>query len=264
MDKKIEDGEEMEEGFIPDKFDQDNDCDSQANVKFKSGVESFDPAKEDYNEKEQVKEIKYIKNSEEWQSFERRRQTLLQEKQELEELNDSNERFIEEALPALEAASKAVSSSFSKNDLNEIKTFSKPPKIIVKVFQALMILLGLPTDWDKIKKFTSDKNCINVIKELNYENIPKEQIEKLSDFIDENNLTDINSIKLSSLAASHLASYLVNFRQYWRVDVLVRPKIDRLKEVKLNIAQKIKEIEKNWGSSKWNDLQRYWWKQQRY
>lgn len=324
-EKKIEAEESMDEDFIPDEFDQDDDGeepayeaveekfepresissrggagrrdqerftgynkpttvvrkdgDSQANVNFgnfRSGEESFDPAnrsssvitevvenkvvyldsekdlaegnemekfersdrkerdkqiqeyldidkneyinKEEYEEtlqeKEQEEEIRNIKNSEEWQSLERRRQTLLQEKQELEDLNDSILQNIEEVIPTLEAANQATRSSFSKNDLNECKTFTNPPANIVKVFQALMILLGRPTDWAKIKKFTSDPNCIRVIQELDIDNIPEENIEQLSDFIDDNNLTDIDSIKASSYAASNLAHYLVNVRQY--------------------------------------------------
>ena len=82
--------------------------------------------KEEYEEnlqdKEQDDEIRNIKNSEEYQALERRKQVLLQEKQELEDLGDAIDRDIDEWLPALDAAKEATY-WISKSDIVEIKNF---------------------------------------------------------------------------------------------------------------------------------------------
>ena len=119
-----------------------------------------------------------------------------------------------------------------------------PNQKVKAVMQSLMILLERPTDWTSIKKSTADPNFMSLLIELDRDNISDETAESLSNFIDENNLTDIESIKASSKAASNIASYVVNIREHWRVMDQVRPKLNQKKEVELLLAKKIVEIQK--------------------
>jgi hypothetical protein len=57
-------------------------------------------------------------------------------------------------------------------------------------------------------------------------------------------LTDIDSIKASSKAASNLAQYVINVQEYCNVMDSVRPKLNQKKEVELMLAKKIVEIQK--------------------
>lgn len=48
---------------------------------------------------------------------------------------------LEAALPALEEAQNALA-ALNKNDINEIKVFNKPPKLVQFVMEAVCLLLG--------------------------------------------------------------------------------------------------------------------------
>lgn len=56
-------------------------------------------------------------------------------------LADDAQRDLDTALPALEAATKALE-ALNKNDINEIKVFQKPPKLVQFVMESVCILLG--------------------------------------------------------------------------------------------------------------------------
>lgn len=54
-------------------------------------------------------------------------------------------------LPALEAAEKALS-ALNKNDIVEIKTFSKPPALVQLTMEGVCILLHEKPDWETAKR----------------------------------------------------------------------------------------------------------------
>lgn len=45
------------------------------------------------------------------------------------------------ALPAMEAATKALE-SLNKNDINELRVFLKPPRLVVYTMESVCMLLG--------------------------------------------------------------------------------------------------------------------------
>ena len=51
------------------------------------------------------------------------------------------QRDLDEALPALESAQKALD-SLDKNDIGEIKVFNKPPDMVMTVMETVCILLS--------------------------------------------------------------------------------------------------------------------------
>ena len=61
--------------------------------------------------------------------------------QETQAIADDAQRDLEEAMPALEAAVKALD-SLDKNDISEIKMFNKPPELVQTVMEAVCILVG--------------------------------------------------------------------------------------------------------------------------
>lgn len=63
---------------------------------------------------------------------------------------DSAKADLEEAMPALAAALTALK-ALDKNDIVEIKSFSKPPPMVQMTMEAVCILKGEKPDWDAAK-----------------------------------------------------------------------------------------------------------------
>ena len=58
---------------------------------------------------------------------------------------------LDEALPALAEATKALE-SLNKKDMTEIKSYAKPPALVEKVMEAVMILRGAEPTWAEAKR----------------------------------------------------------------------------------------------------------------
>ena len=61
--------------------------------------------------------------------------------EETQAIADDAQRDLDEALPALEAAVKSLD-ALDKNDISEIRVFSKPPELVQTVMEAVCLLLG--------------------------------------------------------------------------------------------------------------------------
>lgn len=67
---------------------------------------------------------------------------FLQEKAaETQSLADDAQKDLDMALPAMEAASKALE-ALNKTDINELRVFNKPPNLVKFVMEAVCLLLG--------------------------------------------------------------------------------------------------------------------------
>ena len=60
--------------------------------------------------------------------------------EETQAIADDAQRDLDEALPALESAQKALD-ALDKNDIAEIKVFNKPPDMVMTVMETICILL---------------------------------------------------------------------------------------------------------------------------
>jgi len=66
-------------------------------------------------------------------------------------IKDDAQKDLDAALPELNAALAALN-SLNKNDITEIKSFSKPPPLVLTTMEAVCILFGQKPDWDTSKK----------------------------------------------------------------------------------------------------------------
>ncbi len=94
-------------------------------------------------------------------------------------ISDDAEADLNAAKPELEAAEAALK-SLDKAAIVEIKSFPNPPKAVVMVMEAVMVLLGEKTDWSSIKSVLSDVNGF-MSKVLTYDvsKTPESALQKL-------------------------------------------------------------------------------------
>lgn len=64
---------------------------------------------------------------------------------------ESAQQELDEALPALQDAIKALE-SLNKKDMTEIKSYGRPPPLVEKVMEAVMILKGAEPTWAEAKR----------------------------------------------------------------------------------------------------------------
>lgn len=53
--------------------------------------------------------------------------------------------------------------SLDKRDITEIKSFTKPPPLVMLAMEAVCIILGEKTDWDHCRKVLSDTGRCHVV-----------------------------------------------------------------------------------------------------
>ncbi|KAI8727715.1 dynein heavy chain 6, axonemal isoform X4, partial [Biomphalaria glabrata] len=98
--------------------------------------------------------------------------------EETQAIADDAQRDLNEALPALEVAEKALL-ALDKNDIAEIQVFTKPPELVQTVLEAVAILLGNKTDWASCKAMLADTNFFKKIYEYDKENVPAAKLAKV-------------------------------------------------------------------------------------
>ncbi|XP_041838798.1 dynein heavy chain 6, axonemal [Melanotaenia boesemani] len=95
---------------------------------------------------------------------------------------DDAQRDLDEALPALEGANKALN-SLDKADISEIKVFTKPPELVMTVMEAVCILLNCKPDWPSAKQLLGDANFLRNLTDYDKDNIKPQILMKLQKYI---------------------------------------------------------------------------------
>lgn len=60
---------------------------------------------------------------------------------ETQAIAEDAQKDLDEAIPALEAANKALD-SLDKSDISELRVFTKPPQLVQTVMEAVCLMLG--------------------------------------------------------------------------------------------------------------------------
>ena len=139
---------------------------------------------------------------------------------------DDAQRDLDVALPALKNAEKALE-GLDKKDINEVKSFPKPPPAVVTVMEAVCLLLGEKMDWDTAKQVLSRGTFMDEL--LNYDsgNVPPDRLRKLAKYI-ENPAMAVEAVGRVSSAAKTLAIWVHAVDIYSRVAKEVEPKKQKL------------------------------------
>ena len=139
---------------------------------------------------------------------------------------DDAQRDLDVALPALKAAEKALE-GLDKKDINEVKSFPKPPPAVVTVMEAVCLLLGEKMDWDTAKQVLSRGTFMDELINYDSANVPPDKLKKLVKYI-ENPAMAVEAVGRVSSAAKTLAIWVHAVDIYSRVAKEVEPKKQKL------------------------------------
>ncbi|VDM03485.1 unnamed protein product [Schistocephalus solidus] len=147
---------------------------------------------------------------------------------ETQAIADDAQRDLDEALPALQAANKALD-SLDKNDISEIRVFTKPPQLVQTVMEAVCLMLGQKTDWASAKTVLGDSNFLKKLVEYPKDSISDGLLKKLKKYIENPDFVP-EVIEKTSKACKSLCMWVRALDLYARVFRMVEPKRKRLEE----------------------------------
>jgi dynein heavy chain 1, cytosolic len=133
-----------------------------------------------------------------------------------------------EALPALEGA-KASVNGIKKDDLNQIKSFAKPPPLVTLTMEAVCCVIQCSSkspDWAAVRSVIGNMNFIKSVLEFKTDDLPA----AVKAFVMKNYIQkpewDVEKIGFSSKAAGPLAMWVSSQLKY--ADIL--QKVDPLRK----------------------------------
>ncbi|XP_044766447.1 dynein axonemal heavy chain 6 [Coccinella septempunctata] len=154
---------------------------------------------------------------------------------ETQAIADDAQRDLDTALPALEAATKALE-ALNKNDINELKVFQKPPKLVQFVMEAICLLLGAKTDWASAKVVLGDTNFLKRLQDYDKNHIPEKILQKLKHYVENPDFIPEKVANVSRVAKS-MCMWARAIDMYARVYKIVEPKRKRLEIAEKELNQ---------------------------
>eukprot|EP00961_Rhodomonas_salina_P038056 511646-Rhodomonas_salina.1 len=141
---------------------------------------------------------------------------------------------LDEALPMLEDAIRALN-SLTKADIVEVKSFTKPPPLVQVVMEAVCTLLHQPASWESAKRVLGQTDFMDQLLTLDKDNIDNKVIRSLKRYIDN---PDFNpeTVGTVSKAAKGLCMWCRAIDVYAAVAREVEPKKARLREADAELA----------------------------
>merc|ERR1719395_56109 len=137
-------------------------------------------------------------------------------------------------MPALEKALKSLD-ALDKKDITEIKSFAKPPPLVMMTMEAVNILLGEKPDWDSAKRVLNDSAFLERLKTYDKDNIPGPALKKLAKFVIRDEYQP-DVVGRQSSAAKSLCMWTHAMDTYSKVAKEVAPKKAALAEMNEQLA----------------------------
>ncbi|VDO08408.1 unnamed protein product [Rodentolepis nana] len=145
---------------------------------------------------------------------------------ETQAIADDAQRDLDAALPVLEAANKALD-SLDKNDIAEVRVFTKPPQLVQTVMEAVCLMLGQKTDWATAKTVLGDSNFLKKLVEYPKDDISDSLLKRLQKYV-ENPDFEPSVIEKVSKACKSLCMWVRALEMYATGYRTVEPKRKRL------------------------------------
>ena len=171
---------------------------------------------------------------------------------EVGELRDNCKRDLDEAMPILLKAQKAVS-SIDQKSISEIKNFTSPPELVGICLSAVCLLIHKDKKketWDDAKKMLSNMNFLNMLLEFDSDNIPDKVLERLRTVYLSQPKFNEDDMKRVSVACATILNWVVAIDKYAKVKKIVAPKEKSLKEAEVKLAQVQGELSKKQSALK--------------
>uniref|UniRef100_G1NZY7 Dynein axonemal heavy chain 2 n=1 Tax=Myotis lucifugus TaxID=59463 RepID=G1NZY7_MYOLU len=151
-------------------------------------------------------------------------------------LADNAQKDLEEALPALEEAMRALE-SLNKKDIGEIKSYGRPPAQVEIVMQAVMILRGNEPTWAESKRQLGEQNFIKSLINFDKDNISDKVLKKIGAYCAQPDFQP-DIIGRVSLAAKSLCMWVRAMEMYGRLYRVVEPKRIRMNAALAQLQEK--------------------------
>ena len=152
---------------------------------------------------------------------------------ETQAIKDDAQKDLDQALPALEGATKALN-ALNKGDITEIKGFKNPPPLVGMTMEVVCILLQQKADWDSAKKVLSDIQFINKLIGYDKDNIPEKVIKQIKKYIEDPVFTP-EAVAKQSNAAKSLCMWCRAMDTYSKIAKVVGPKRLALREAETKL-----------------------------
>ena len=160
--------------------------------------------------------------------------------QEAERIGADAQADLDLAMPAFHSAIKALD-SLNKNDINEIKSFAKPPAMVEFTLEAVCILKGVKPNWDESKKLMNDSKFLESLASYDKDNIPPARLKKLGKYIKNEDFVP-DKVEKVSKAAKSLCMWVKAMDVYAKVATEVEPKKKALKEAQDKVAAMTEQL----------------------
>jgi dynein heavy chain len=160
--------------------------------------------------------------------------------EETKAIADDAQRDLNQALPALENAIKALD-ALDKNDITEIRAFNNPPEMVQTVMEAVCILMGSKADWATSKALLGDANFLRNLQAYDKDNIPPARITKVKPYIDNPKFIPEEVAKVSKACRS-LCLWVRAIDIYAKVFKEVAPKKAKLSTAEEELRAVMKEL----------------------
>lgn len=156
---------------------------------------------------------------------------------ETEAIATDAQRDLDEALPALESANKALD-ALDKNDISEVRVFTKPPEMVLTVMESICILFNVRPDWPSSKQLLADSAFLKKLIEFDKDKITESTLKKLKKYIDNPKFTP-EIVEKTSKACKSMCLWVGAMHKYAHVAKDVAPKRERLKvaQADLDVVQ---------------------------
>ncbi|CAJ1382663.1 unnamed protein product, partial [Effrenium voratum] len=143
---------------------------------------------------------------------------------------------LDEALPEYYAAIKSLD-ALDKKDIQEVKSFAKPPPLVEVVLSAVCLLLGVKESWDDAKKLMNDTKFLDNLKSYDKDALAMNQklTQKLQKYIKRDDFV-VEKVKSVSAAATSLCMWVRAMDIYGRVSREIEPKKAKLKVAEDSLA----------------------------
>jgi dynein heavy chain len=132
-----------------------------------------------------------------------------------QKLADIAQADLDEAMPALEEAIKALD-SLSKKDISEMKSYGKPPQKVEMVMEAIMILKQMEPTWAESKRQLGEINFLKDLKEFDRNHISDRTLKKIANYTQNPEFVP-EKVGTVSFAAKSLCQWVIAIEKYARV-----------------------------------------------